>query len=445
MKSSLFAMAFSLAVLCLAGASVAFAQAESQLTLVKQGQRANGIALEYGRTAGNTEYLKELSPDCYAVIDVPVTIYQGYQTVFGTGNVQQADLVRGGATILIPGFSVTENISIPVFAQLTSSYTTVDTASSDNVKQGTELSDFLIGSGVQYRDLGILHVGLVQSKETVYANDLKTSENESGYKPFVSVLVPFLDIAVSSLNGIDYLNLQVSRLGRYAKIPAHQNGYTQTNNVSFGFTRLGPADQNNFFVRVSEAFGYVDAGLEYDPVSNELRALTAGVSYLWEWTRMFLELRVDGSMYKDQRITERMQMIQSVSADKAAELTDPIMGGRAGVHFGLKRDYLYGPRDLSWYDRFVPSRGVFEMSYNDKEILQAFYEAYNHPTVFGQVIWDIEPANPPHYTPAQDASPAAQPPAPQAAPPAPPPQPQDSTPPAPTPLNPSAPLNPYIQ
>lgn len=430
--------------LCLAVLPEAGAQTESQLLLVKQGQRANGIALEYGRTAGNTEYLKELSPDCHLIFDVPVTIHQGYEMVFGAGDVRKANLVRGGATILVPGIALGEHFQIPVFAQLTQSYATVDTTGADNAKQGTEFSDFLIGTGVQYRDWIILHGGAVQSKETVYSNDLKTSEKESAYRPFVSVLIPFADISVNSLNGIDYLNVQAFRLGRYVKIPSRQKGYAPTNNVSFGFTRLGPADQNNLFLRVSEAFEYVDLGVEYDPARNELRAVTAGFSWLWEWTKLFLELRLDGSMYSDRRITERVQMIQNITAAEAFEQTDPVFGGRAGVHFGLKRDYLYGPRDLSWYDRFIPSRGVFEMSFNDKEILQGFYEAYNHTTVYGQVIWDIEPANPPHYAAPPGAVPTVPPPAPPPAQPPPPPAPPAEPPKDKTSPIPSGPLNPYI-
>ncbi|MBI5527578.1 MAG: hypothetical protein HY897_14700 [Deltaproteobacteria bacterium] len=411
---------------CLAAPADARAQAESQLLLVKKGQRANGLALEYGRTAGNTDYLKELSPDCHAIIDVPVTIHQGYETVFGTGEVQKADLVRGGATVLIPGWEIGGDFRVPVFAQLTSSYTTVEKGSSTSAKHGTELADFLMGSGIQYKDFAILHAGIVQSTETVYANDLKTSEKKGEYSPFVSVLLPFLDFSLNTLGGVDYVNVQAARLGRYANIPSRQKGFEQTNNLSFGYTRLAPAGQNNVFLRASSVLGYVDAGVDLDVVEGDLRAVTAGVSWLWEWTKMFLELRADGSMYKDGRVTERAQMFGSLSANEAAERTDPIMGGRAGVHFGLKRDYLFGPRDLNWYDRFVPSRGAFEMSYNDKEVLQGFHEAYNHATAFGKAVWDIEPANPPHL-----ASPAE-------SPPPPPPPPPPALPP------PHAPVNPYL-
>ena len=375
--------------------AVASAQLQSQADFVRAAQASNGIAREYARTVGDTDYLARLSPDVYFLLDARLIQNSGY-VLYPAGTMAagvDASLNRFGGSVYVPGPTFGD-VSFSLFGAGTQSYILSD---AQQTKEGLQVSDFLGGIGVGYKDLVLLHVGAFQQGEqTVFENGALVAQIEAVQKPFASFLSPRWSVAVNTLPSEsfkEYFNAQVSRLGRFVGIEDSWVNFSQVNNIVAGFTHIGIADQNNLFLRGHRLLRYLELGVELDVAEPGLRAIVGGGYYTKEWTRFFLELGGVASVYRDRRLHDLIR--QRNVAQMRTDDPDGLVGGfRASASFGLRRDYLYGPRDLSWWDYVIPARIAVEYQLNDKDTLQDFFMAFESQTAVASMVWDAEPRQP---------------------------------------------------
>ena len=86
-------------------ATPAQAQLQSQADFVRAAQASNGIAREYARTIGDTDYLARLSPDLYFLLDAHLIQNGGY-VLYPAGIMApgvEVSLNRFGASGFVPG------------------------------------------------------------------------------------------------------------------------------------------------------------------------------------------------------------------------------------------------------------------------------------------------------------------------------------------------------